>query len=254
MDFFFLFFMGSILGSFLNVCIYRLPENLSIVKPRSFCPSCKQPIKAWQNIPILSYLLLKGKCGNCGKKISIQYPLVEMISGIVTVLAYYHFSLNPQFFIYLVFIYFLIVIAFVDYKTQLIYNKVLLLLLIYGIAGELVFRFINLQDALFGILAGGGSMFLISLLGKAMFKKDALGMGDIKMAAVAGFYVGWLNILIALYVGFVLAFLVMVIRSIIKKTKLQGRIPLGPFLALGLVVFLFWGKQIVGFYLSIVIG
>ncbi|MCB0283667.1 MAG: prepilin peptidase [Calditrichaeota bacterium] len=254
MDFLFVFFLGNIFGSFLNVCIYRLPENLSLVKPGSFCPSCKNPVRAWQNVPIFSYVFLKGKCGNCGSRISAQYPIVELISGLITVLTYYYFGLTPVFFVYTVFIYFLIVIAFIDYKTELIYNKVLITLLVFGLIFNVFYPFMAWEAGLYGLLAGGGILFLFSLLGKILFKKEALGMGDVKLAAVAGFFLGMQNVLIAIYFGFIIALVTMVVLRIFKKAELKGKIPLGPFLAAGLIVFLFWGKLIINVYFSYVLG
>lgn len=176
------------------------------------------------------------------------------MAGFFTLLTFHYFGFTSLFFIYTVFIYFLIVIGFIDYKTHLIFNKVLLALFIFGVSAQLLFPFIAWKDAVLGLVLGGISMFLIAVLGKAVFKKESMGMGDVKMAMVAGFFVGWQNILIALYVGFVLAFLTMIIISAIKKSKIQGYIPLGPFLAAGLVVFLFWGKQIIHMYLKLVTG
>jgi leader peptidase (prepilin peptidase)/N-methyltransferase len=248
-----LFILGSIIGSFLNVCIYRLPVNLSLWKPRSFCPHCKKRIALWNNIPIISYLLLKGKCAHCKSSISVQYVLVEVLTGIITVLSYEYYALSNMFIIYSVFMYFLIVIGFIDLKTRLIYNRVLVSLLLFAIIAQTVSPFTQWPNALLGILTGGGAMLLVSLLGKVLLKKESLGMGDVKLAAVAGFFLGWQNILIAVYTGFVFALITMMVINSIKRTRIVGYIPLGPFLALGIITFIFWGQDIVQIYLSLVI-
>ncbi len=249
----FIFIVGSIIGSFLNVCIYRLPEKVSLVFPSSFCPVCKEGIPFWVNIPILGYLILKGKCIKCASTISPRYLFVELLTAILSVFCYFQFGLSIQFFIYSIFIYFLIVIAFIDIKTHLIYNKVLITFISIGLITQIIIPFIPWEQAVLGMLSGGLSMFFISLLGKWLFKKESLGMGDVKLAAVAGFFTGWLNILIALYLGFILAFVTITLQNRFKKTKISGYIPLGPFMAAGLIVFLFWGKEISNFYLSIVL-
>jgi leader peptidase (prepilin peptidase)/N-methyltransferase len=249
----FVFIIGAVFGSFLNVCIYRLPEKISLIFPSSSCPVCKKRIPFWANIPILGYLILKGKCYECSSRISIRYPLVELFAGILTVLSFLQFGFSVQFFIYTIFIYFLIVIAFIDIKTHLIYNKVLIIFFATGVITQIIIPFISWEQAVLGLIAGGSSMFFVALLGKWLFKKESLGMGDVKFAAVCGFFTGWLNILIALYLGFVLAFISITLHNRIKKRKISGYIPLGPFLAAGLILFLFWGKEISSFYLSMVL-
>lgn len=249
----FVFLAGIIAGSFLNVCIFRMPEKISVVSPGSFCPKCNTPILWWNNIPLLGFILLRGKCRSCHAPISYQYPLVELLAGLLTVLTFSHFGFSIKFLAYTNFIYFLIVIAFIDARTQLIYNKVLIFFLGSGILLQVISPFIPWQDALLGMVTGGAAMFLIALLGQLLFKKESLGMGDVKLALVAGFFVGWKSILIALYIGFVLAFLSMIFINRINKNKISGSIPLAPFLAGGLIVFLFWGTQITRIYWSLVI-
>ena len=247
-----LFILGAVIGSFLNVCIYRLPQKISLWKPASFCPNCKKPVPVWSNIPVFGFFIVKGKCVYCKNPISLQYIGVEIFSGLLTVLAYKYFALSNLFILYSVFMYFLIVIGLIDLKIQLIYNKVLLVLLSFAVVFQIFWPFTSWPDALTGLAVGSGTMFLISLLGKLLFKKESLGMGDVKLAAVAGFIVGWQFVLIAIYAGFVFALITMILLNRIKGTQLSGYIPLGPFLALGIMVFLFWGNQIIEVYMSLV--
>ena len=135
----------------------------------------------------------------------------------------------------------------------MIYNKVLIVLFLFLLLAQFYSPFISWKNAFIGALTGGGSMFIIALLGKMLFKKESLGMGDVKLAATSGFFIGWQKILIALYAGFVIAFLTIIIINRFKKTKVTGYVPLGPFLALGIIIFLFWGQQLIQLYLSLVI-
>lgn len=201
---------------------------------------------------MLGFFILRGKCVHCKSPISMQYISVEILSGLLTVLAYKYFAFNNLFILYSVFMYFLIVIALIDLKTQLIYNKVLFVLFFFAVIFQVFWPFATWPNALTGLVVGGGTMFLISLLGKLLFKKESLGMGDVKLAAVAGFIIGWQYVLIAIYIGFVFALITMVLLNRIKGTQLSGYIPLGPFLALGIMVFLFLGNQIIEIYMSIV--
>lgn len=230
-----------------------MPQKISIVLPGSFCPKCKTKISWWSNIPILGFIFLKGKCSSCHEPISHQYPLIELLAGLFAVLTFYYFGPSIKFLAYTNLIYFLIVIAFIDAKTHLIYNKVLIFLLGSGFLYQIISPFILWQDALLGMVVGGTAMFMVSILGRMLFKKDSLGMGDVKLAIAAGFFVGWKSILIALYFGFLLAFISIIFINRFRKNKIEGYIPLAPFLAGGLIVFLFWGNQLIQIYWSLVI-
>lgn len=243
-----IFIIGTILGSFLNVCIYRIPKNISIITPRSQCPKCKKPIPIYYNIPIISWILLKGKCRDCKSRISLRYPLVELLSGIFTLTTFLRFGFSGEFFLFTIFIYFLIVISFIDIDIKLILNKLLVLMLVVGIALNLVFKVIPWQDALLGVIAGGSMMLLISLLGNIVFKKDSLGMGDVKFAAVAGFFLGWKMILFATFFGFFFSLPVLIVLMAMGKVKFGQYVPLGPFLAMALITFVYWGQIIIEWY------
>lgn len=243
-----IFLMGTIFGSFLNVCIYRIPKNISLWKPGSHCPSCENPIPVYFNIPIISWFLLRGKCNSCKSKISLRYPFVEALAGLFTLATFLRFGISGEFVFFTVFIYSLIVISFIDLDTQLILNKVLVFLFVIGIVLNLGFKVISWQDAFLGIIAGGLLMILISLLGKIIFKKESLGMGDVKLAAVAGFFLGWKMILFATFVGFFFSLPVLIVLMATGKLKLGQYVPLGPFFAMALVAFVFWGKVIIDWY------
>ncbi len=243
-----IFILGAAIGSFLNVCIYRLPRKLSVVSPGSACPNCRNPIPFYQNIPVLSYILLRGKCANCGYKIPIHYFAVEIFSGLIALFNYTQFGLTPLFPAYTILAFGLVVVTGIDIKTNLILNKVLIIILSIGLLLNIVFPFIAWDKAVLGFLSGGITMYLIALMGKSLFKKESLGMGDVKLAGVVGFFLGWLYILISIYLGFLLAFIVLIFMGRLKKNKLKSVIPLGPFLSLAFMVFVYWGDAIIHYY------
>ncbi|MGD9898161.1 MAG: A24 family peptidase [Calditrichaceae bacterium] len=249
----FLFFTGISLGSFLNVCIYRIPQTISIVRPGSFCPECKSGIAIYHNIPLISFLLLRGKCASCGSSISLRYPLIELVTGIMTILTFYKFGFSHEFIFYLNFIYFAILIGIIDYNTQKIHNSVVAMMLVSGILLNLLFPVITWEFALFGVIAGGSVMFLIAILGKLLFKKESMGMGDVKFSAAAGFFLGWKMVLISIYFGFILALLAIIMLKLANKIKAGNYIPFGPFIAAGLIIFVFFGNSIIGLYLRLIL-
>ncbi len=248
----FLFFLlGLAIGSFLNVVVYRLPKSISLSRPRSACPACHAPIAAYDNIPVVSYLLLRGRCRHCRSSIPLRYPLVELATAVLFFVVYYDKGLSMQLPLYLLFLAFMISIALIDINTGLILDKQLILLLGLGVVLNITLPFIAWKDALLGMLTGAGAMYLIALSGKMMFKRESLGFGDVKFAAVAGFYLGAIPALAASYVGFVLAFVAIVAGKALRKS-LPRQIPLGPFLAGGFFLFLLWGSEIGTFYISLV--
>lgn len=249
----FVFIFGAIIGSFLNVCIHRIPNDESLVRPGSHCPHCKDKIPFYLNIPILSYLLLRGKCRACKIKIPFRYPLIELLSALVTLLAFYRFGLSPSLAFYLILSYGLIVIAMIDLKTKLIHNKILLFLLISAIIVNAIFQVVPWAQAGLGFLISGATMFLVSLLGKYLFKKESMGMGDVKFAAVVGFFMGWQMVLIAIYFGFVLALVAFYAARALPRKETDRYIPMGPYMALSLFIFLIWGNEIVQLYLDMVV-
>lgn len=246
------FIFGAVVGSFLNVCIYRLPKGQSIVFPASHCPHCKQALRFYQNIPIISYLFLGGRCAYCRQPISLRYPVVELLSAVLTVFAYLKFGLTPALFFYLLLFYALIVISFIDFDVHLIPNKILVFALAIAVILNFIFKIMDWQDGISGLLVGGGVLWILATLSKWIFKKEAMGMGDVKFAAVMGFFLGWKVLLGALYVGFVFALIFYVINKLSNSQPIQKYIPMAPFFSLSIVVFIFYGQLIAGYYLSFI--
>ena len=244
------FIFGIVIGSFLNVCIYRLPKSKSIVYPGSYCPYCKHKIKWRHNIPVLSYIFLRGRCAYCSEKISSRYIFVELLSGLFTALAFFKFGFTAEFIFYLLLIYSLIVISFIDFDLHLILNKNLLVLLIMAVLLNALFKIVDWQEGLIGLLTGGGILLLFSFLGKSLFKKESMGMGDVKFAAVLGFFLGWEWVVVVLYCGFVLALLYSVFRNLIRNSEKSRYIPMAPFFSLATLLFIFYGEQLSRLYLQ----
>jgi len=245
-----IFIFGTIFGSFLNVCIYRLPKKQSLIYPGSACPNCHKPIPFYYNLPLVGYLLLRGKCHNCKGKIPFQYFAVELFAGLISVFNFIQFGFQTSFFAFTILSYGLIVVTMIDLKTHLILNNVLITLLGFGVVLNVFLPFLVWTEAMLGLLVGGASMFLIAILGQALFKKESLGMGDVKLAAVVGFFMGWLHVLLAIYFGFLFAFLSLVFMGRLRTQKKAGHTPLGPFLSFSFMVFIYWGNDLLQFYVS----
>lgn len=231
-----LFIFGAVIGSFLNVCIHRIPIKKSIVLPNSYCPNCNTPIKWYDNMPIISFILLKRKCRFCKEKISFRYFFVELITPIMLILLYINmdrtFSLN--FYIYAVLFLSLIVLLFIDLQHQILPNRITYPLLAAGLIISLIKPGFSPKEALFGALVGGGSLYLIVIL-----SGGGMGLGDVKLAAAIGSFLGWKNTVDSLFAGFLIGGLVSVFLLIMGRVKRKQPIPFGPFISIGVfLVFL----------------
>jgi len=245
-----IFIIGLVIGSFSNVCIYRLPRNESLVRPGSHCPQCSKPIPFYDNIPIISYLLLKGKCRYCGQSIPPQYPIVELATGLFYLALYLFYGLQPIAIVYMLLCTLLIIISFIDLRERIIPDVLSVPFIIIGFAFSFFLRNINPLDSLLGILAGGGSLLLIAIVGSKLFKKEAMGGGDIKLAAMLGAFLGWQLTLLSLFLGFFLGSVIGVLIMVTSKNK-NDVIPFGPFIALGAMISMFWGRTIIHWYMMI---
>lgn len=245
----FIFIIGTVIGSFLNVCIYRMPREKSIVKPRSYCPGCRKHIAWFDNIPILSYILLKGKCRNCKKSISPRYIIVEILTGALLVLSYKVWGLSPLFVIYSTLFASLVVVTFIDFEFQIIPDEIsyggmalgLFISLIYPrLHGTLIWHR-GLLDSFLGLLAGGAMIYGIGILGKLIFKKDAMGGGDVKLMAMIGAFLGWKYVII---IFFMAPFFGSIVGLIMKYKYKVEIIPYGPYLSLATIVTAIYGNDI----------
>lgn len=244
------FLLGALIGSFLNVCIYRIPAEESIVSPGSRCQGCLTPIRWYQNVPILSYLALRGRCGSCGIRISPRYPLVEALTGILFVLVFHAFGFQWATPIYWAFVAALVVITFIDLDHQIIPDVISLPGIPVGFLASFAIPWIFWTDSLFGILAGGGSLYLVALVYELLTKKEGMGGGDIKLLAMIGAFLGWQAILPVIFLSSLTGSLVGIPVMLFRKADRTLAIPFGPFLALGAVIYLLWGRALIAWYFS----
>ena len=242
--------LGLIVGSFSNVCIYRIPRNESIIYPASHCPKCLKTIKPIDNIPLLSYILLKGRCRHCKSKISIQYPMVEFLTGLTYLIIYLIYGLSFQTLIYIILSSALIIIAFIDLNQQIIPDVISLPGIVIGFILSFFVSYISFVDSILGIVVGGEIILIIGMGGSAIYKKEAMGGGDVKLAAMIGAFLGWRYIIISLFLGFFLGALIGIILIVTKIKKREDVIPFGPFIILGSFITLLWGKKIISWYLG----
>jgi len=242
--------LGLIVGSFSNVCIYRIPKNESIVYPASHCPKCRSIISPKDNIPLLSYILLKGRCRNCKSKISIQYPVVELLTGLTYLIIYVIYGLSIQTLIYIILSSALIIIAFIDLNEQIIPDVISLPGIVIGFILSFFVPYISFINSASGVVVGGGIILVIGLAGSVIFKKEAMGGGDVKLAAMIGAFLGWRYIIVSLFLGFFLGALTGIILIMAKIKKREDAIPFGPFIALGSIITLLWGEKIISWYLG----
>lgn len=243
----FVFVFGAVIGSFLNVCIYRLPEQQSIAKPLSQCPHCHHPIRFYDNIPLISYLILKGKCRDCGEKISWRYPLVELITAILALLLFAKFYLTLNFLVFFIFTAVVIVITFIDLDHQIIPD----LLTLPGIP---IFFLLSVfvvgvpwMEAAIGLLIGGGVLFAIALGYEVITKREGMGGGDIKLLAMIGGFLGWKSLIFVLLFSSLLGAVIGIALMLIKKEDMKYAVPFGPFLSAAAVAYLFWGDAFMQF-------
>jgi leader peptidase (prepilin peptidase)/N-methyltransferase len=248
----FVFIFGLAVGSFLNVCIYRLPLKKTIIFPASHCPKCGNKIRAYDNIPILSYIVLGGKCRFCKERISLIYPAVELLSGLIFLSLYLWYGLSWDFASRLFLFTSLIVIFFIDLKHQLIPDLITLPGIVAGVVFSLLSKSPSFLDSLIGLFSGGGLFYLVALAGDKIFKKESMGGGDIKLAAMLGTFLGWQKILLVFFLASFLGALVGIIfLALIPKLREKRLIPFGPFLAISTVICIFFGNRLVELYLNL---
>ena len=237
----FAFIFGAAVGSFLNVCIFRMPAKTSIIKPLSQCPHCHHPIRFYDNIPMVSYIVLTGKCRDCGGKISWRYPLVELITALLSLFLFFKFGLTLYFLIFFIFTAVLIVISFIDLDHQIIPDVLTLPgIPIFFLLAIFVVK-IPWLEALIGLLVGGGVLFAIAFVYELLTKREGMGGGDIKLLAMIGGFLGWKSLIFILLFSSFAGAIVGITAMIIKKQDMKYAVPFGPFLSAAAVAYPFWG-------------
>ena len=241
---------GLVIGSFLNVLIHRLPRRQQFVKGRSACPDCGRTIKWYHNIPLLSYLFLRGKCAYCGKPISFRYPLVELLNGVGYLYFFWEKGWSIDFGVFVFLTSVLIVIFFIDLDHQIIPDMITLPGIVLGLGVSLAPGGVSPLQSLIGTLVGGAALYFVALLGDWLFKKESMGGGDIKMAAMLGAFLGWQKVLFiflaSAVIGLVVSIAIMFFSAKLRQTRV---VPFGPFIALAALVAIIWGDSLIAYYI-----
>ena len=248
MDFIFVFVLGALWGSFANVCIYRLPLGKGVVSGRSFCPKCKKLITWKDNIPIISFLLLNGKCRKCKKKISTKYILVESISILIFLSIYFLYGISITTILLLILGLIFLIIFFIDLKHFIIPNVLTFSLMLLGFIKSfdpnLHLMFPNFINSIIGGIFGYGIIWSIIFFYKQIRKKEGMGLGDAKLLSAIGFWFGWFAIPFVIFISSIIALLSVVPSLINKSKKLSSQIPFGPYIILGTLIYLIFESSI----------
>ena len=245
------FILGAIIGSFLNVCIYRIPVGKSIVSPPSSCPHCGYHIRWFQNIPIISYVFLGGKCASCRVGISLRYPAIETLTGLLFALVLYYFGFSTATLVYWLFLAVLVVIAFIDLDHQIIPDVISLPGIAIGFVCSFFVPWLSWLDSVLGIIVGGGVLLAIAWIYEKVTKREGMGGGDIKFLGMLGAFLGWKAILPIVFIASLIGSLIGVPLMLLQKGDTKLAISFGPFLAFAATVYLFWGRELVYWYLSL---
>jgi leader peptidase (prepilin peptidase) / N-methyltransferase len=259
---FVVFVFGACIGSFLNVCIHRIPRGESVVTPRSHCPHCNQLIAWYDNIPLASYLVLRARCRHCGEKISARYFLVEALVAVLFLLVWLRYGADVRTPVYWLIVFGLVLGTFVDLAEMWIPDRVTLGGVVAGLilsplipslhnaAGPLA----SFLEALKGLVAGAGILWLVGVLGKWVFKRDAMGMGDVKLMGGLGALLGWQSVVFTIMVSSVLGSIVGIGLIVGRGKEWQSRVPYGPYLALAALIWILWGSNWWAMYVQWVSG
>jgi leader peptidase (prepilin peptidase)/N-methyltransferase len=244
--------VGLCVGSFLNVCIHRIPTARSIVTPGSMCPACGTPIRYHDNVPVLAYLWLGGKCRHCRSPISIRYPLIELLTAAMALGLFLKYGLTTETLVYFVFASVLIVVAFIDIDHRIIPDRISLPGILVFFLAALAIPSMNWMDALLGIVIGGGSLFMVAAGYHLLTRKDGMGGGDIKLLAMIGALIGWKGVLFTIFVSSAVGTLAGLTIMAFTRQSMKLAVPFGPFLAIGALAYVFFGPQLISWYFRLI--
>jgi leader peptidase (prepilin peptidase) / N-methyltransferase len=242
---------GAAVGSFLNVCISRIPEGISIVFPPSRCPQCGHPIRFYDNIPIISYLFLRGKCRDCLGSISSRYPLVELITAVFAGLLFQEYGLTPAYPAVFIFICTLIVITFIDIDLQIIPHILTLIGIPVFALLAVFFMGLAIVDSFLGIMIGAGVLYFVAVYYEALTGREGMGGGDINLLAMLGAFLGWKSLLFILLLSSLIGAVVGIAVILFKGKDMRYAIAFGPFLCAAAALYLFFGDYLTGLFLSL---
>ncbi|NNG01686.1 MAG: prepilin peptidase [Desulfobacteraceae bacterium] len=244
------FLFGLIVGSFLNVCIYRIPVSQSIVFPGSTCPRCKTSIPFYDNIPVLSWIALGGKCRNCRAAISARYPLVELLGGCAALSTVMVYGINYDTLIYFIFITALLTITFIDIDHRIIPDSISLPGIPLGFLASFILADLTYRESLLGILVGGGSLLVVAYGYQLLTGRAGMGGGDIKLLGMIGAFIGWKGVLFTIFASSALGTLAGIVAMIRTRKGMKLAVPFGPFLSIAAVLYLFFGTDIIDWYFN----
>ncbi|OFZ19047.1 MAG: peptidase A24 [Bdellovibrionales bacterium RBG_16_40_8] len=250
---FYFFVFGACFGSFANVVIYRLPKGESIITPRSRCMACGQSIAWTDNIPIISWFLLRGRCRKCRASYSFRYPLVELIMASLFLGLYLKLGFSWLLLEYLVFTFGLVTVSFIDFDHMILPDVFTLSGIVLGLTGALINPERDFLSSLWGMLLGGGSLYAVAVIYSALRKQEGMGGGDIKLLAWIGALLGWTSVPFVVLSSSVIGSIVGSVSMIKKKDGLSHAIPFGPYLALGALLYIFCGKELSELYIYLFI-
>jgi leader peptidase (prepilin peptidase)/N-methyltransferase len=252
------FIFGALVGSFLNVCIARIPNGESIISPPSHCPKCKTPIAFYDNIPLLSYVFLRGRCRSCGARISPRYIVVELLMSLLALALFSWFGLGFSFLVSFIFVAALIVISFIDLDVRIVPDVIslpgIVIGLMFSVAGYFLFVDSPVMiptplSSLIGILAGGGFLLATAWAYEKFTGVEGMGGGDIKLLAMIGAFLGWPSIPITLFIASLLGSIIGIGGMLLTGAGRRMALPFAPFLCSGALIYLFYGNKIIQFYL-----
>jgi leader peptidase (prepilin peptidase)/N-methyltransferase len=243
--------LGLVLGSFFNVCIYRLPREESVVWPGSHCPRCGHALSAWENIPLVSFLLLKGSCRHCRQPIAYRYPLIELLTAFLMIALVRRFGISRPFLQGVVLAGALVVVTFIDWEHQIIPDVVSIPGLVVGLGLSWVTGNPGWKSSLIGLAVGGGLLYLLAAGYEHLAKREGMGGGDIKLLAMIGAFLGWTGVLVTVILASLVGSLLGIALILFWKKGRTHALPFGPFLALGALFHLFRGPELIAWYLNI---
>lgn len=251
--------VGLCVGSFLNVVIYRVPNKINLAFPASHCTTCSYTLKWYDNIPVVSYLMLGGKCRSCKQRISLRYMLVEIFNSLLWILSVFMFwdstAVGRIYAITAAVVSsVLICIFFIDLEYMLIFNRFTIIVAVSGLSTMFTDSFTEWYDHLIGALAGGAVFLAIYFGAILILKREGLGFGDVKLAAAAGFMLGWQKLIFAMLIASVVGSIVLLLLKLIRKDEKNKEYPFGPFISAGVLFALFFGSLVINWYLGLILG
>ncbi len=251
--------IGAILGSFANVCISRIPRGESVVWPPSHCPHCGYRIRPWENVPLLSFALLRGRCRRCKGRISLRYPAVEALAVALSILAWWYFGEPMRYLVYFCLLIIpLLISSAIDLRHYIIPDSITIPGIVVGAAVHVFLEadgalWTRALDSLLGIVVGGGALYLVAVVYEKIKKQEGLGGGDVKLIAMLGAFFGWRASILILLMSSLMGSVVGLALIIALRKSMKYAIPFGPFLATAGVVYLFLGERLIGWYLGLFI-